>query len=264
MLVERKVTEFRMPEERVIIITGAGSGIGEAAAKRFAADGCKVVLNGRTEEKLQQVADAIGKSEQTLVRPGDISKESDVETLISATVETFGRIDVLVNNAAIIVMGDISEVSFEDWNKQMSINAGGAFLGSKHALPHLEKTQGCIVNLSSVSGIGGDWGMFSYNATKGALTNVTRALALDLATRGIRVNAVAPSLTRTDMADGVTQDEELMAKFKERLPMERPAEPEEVADVIAFLASHDARFVNGVILPVDGGLSASNGQPKLS
>ncbi|MCO6045077.1 SDR family oxidoreductase [Aeoliella sp. ICT_H6.2] len=221
------------------------------------------MLNGRTESKLQTVADAIGKPEDVLVQPGDVSSEQDVERLIAATVDKFDRIDVLVNNAATLVMGHIDQVSYDDWNKQMAINAGGVFLTIKSALPYLERSGGAVVNVSSVSGLGGDWGLFAYNATKGAVSNVTRALALDLAARNIRVNAVAPSLTDTEMAEGVTSDDQVMQKFKDRIPMQRPAEPAEVADVIAFLASHDARFVNGVVLPVDGGLSASNGQPKL-
>ena len=247
----------------VVIVTGAGSGIGAATAKRFAMDGYNVVLNGRTISKLEKVAEEIGKQEQLLIVAGDVSKEADVDKLIQTTIDKFGGIDVLVNNAAIAVMGGIEDVSFEQWNNQMAINAGSIFLTIKAALPYFEKSQGNIVNVSSVSGLGGDWGLFSYNATKGAVSNVTRALALDLGGKGVRVNAVAPSLTNTEMAGGIIADTEIMKKFKDRMPLGRVAEPEEVGDVIAFLASHDARFVNGVVLPVDGGLNASNGQPKI-
>lgn len=252
-----------MSEQKVAIVTGAGSGIGEATAKRFIRDGYKVVLNGRTKSKLEAVANDLGQSDDVLVIDGDVGSQDDVTRLIDETVAKFGRIDVLVNNAAIAVMGGIEDVSLEDWSNQMNINAGGVFMTIKAALPHLLKTTGNVVNVSSVSGLGGDWGLFSYNATKGAVSNVTRALALDLGARGVRVNAVAPSLTKTDMTEGLTSDETLMEKFKDRIPMQRPAEPAEVADVIAFLAGHDARFVNGVVLPVDGGVNASNGQPKL-
>jgi meso-butanediol dehydrogenase/(S,S)-butanediol dehydrogenase/diacetyl reductase len=125
------------------------------------------------------------------------------------------------------------------------------------------KFGGNIVNVSSVSGLGGDWGLSFYNASKGAVTNLTRALALEFGGQGVRVNAVNPSLTDTDMASGITSNSALLEKFAARIPMGRPAKPEEVAAVIAFLASADASFVNGVNLPVDGGLGASNGQPNL-
>ncbi|WDQ17213.1 SDR family NAD(P)-dependent oxidoreductase [Rhodopirellula sp. P2] len=252
-----------MSQKKTVIVTGAGSGIGAATAKRFARDGYQVVLNGRTAGKLQAVADAIGTPDQLLVHTGDVSSAEDVRSLVEQSLKRFGGIDVLVNNAAIFVGGGIDEVSLEDWNQQMAVNAGGVFLTIKATLEELKKTQGSVVNVSSVSGLGGDWGAFAYNATKGAVSNVTRALALDLGAVGVRVNAVAPSLTGTEMTEEILANETLMQKFRERIPMQRPAEPEEVADVIAFLASHDARFVNGVVLPVDGGLSASNGQPNL-
>ena len=144
----------------------------------------------------------------------------------------------------------------------MSVNVTGIFNTVTEAVPHLKEAKGSIVNTSSVSGIGGDWKMFGYNTSKGAVTNMTRAMALDLGKHGVRVNAVAPSVTRTSMSEGIREDERKMEMVKNRIPMKRAAEPEEVASVMAFLAGPDAGFVSGVILPVDGGLSASNGQPN--
>ncbi|MEO1265200.1 MAG: SDR family oxidoreductase [Pseudomonadota bacterium] len=247
-----------------VVVTGAGSGIGAATAKRFAADGYAVTLNGRTESKLKSVAAEIGKDDHIHIAPGDVSKPDDCKHIIAAHVQRFGGLDVLVNNAGVAVGGQIDQVAFDDWRKVMSINVDGVFLMIHEAVPHIEKTGGSIVNVSSVSGIGGDWGMSPYNATKGAVTNFTRALALDFGSRGMRINAVAPSLVETDMTEDMVKDDELVAKFADRIPIGRYAQPDEVADVIAFLASHDARFVNGVILPVDGGVTAANGQPNFS
>lgn len=252
-----------MSDQKVVIITGAGSGMGAATAKRFAKDGYKIVLNGRTKSKLQSVADEIG-SDHVLMIAGDISNPEDAANIVEQTIDTYGRLDVLVNNAAIAIFSNIKDLSLDDWNKQLSINTTGPFLMIKNAINHLEKTKGSIVNVSSVSGLGGDWNGFAYDATKGAINMMTQALALDFAAKGVRVNAVAPSLTDTDMGASVTQNPEILEKFKTRIAMKRAGQPEEVADVIAFLASQDARFVTGTILPVDGGLSASNGQPNMS
>ena len=248
---------------KVAIITGAGSGIGEAAAHRFARDGYAVVLAGRTKDKLDAAATSLDPG-RTLVHPADISDQAAAEALIQAAIARFARLDVLVNNAGTATFGSFLDTPLEDYRRTMAINVDGLVYCIRAALPHLIETRGTIVNVSSVSGLGGDWGLSFYNASKGAVTNLTRALALELGPKGVRVNAVAPTLTDTGMASGITSNEALMAKFADRIPLGRAAEPAEVADVIAFLASRDARFVTGVNLPVDGGLSASNGQPNLS
>lgn len=246
-----------------VIVTGAGSGIGAATARRFSADGWNVVLNGRTAEKLEGVADDLV-PDRTLVVPGDVADADDAERLVAETLARFGGLDTLVNNAGIARRGRLHELSAEDFEALMAINVGGVRNCSVAAWPHLKASGGSIVNVSSVSGIGGDWGLAGYDASKGAVSNLTRAMALDYAAEGVRVNAVAPSLTVSDMTAGILGDETKMTRFRNRIPMGRPAEVEEVAAVIAFLAGPDARFVNGVVLPVDGGLSASNGQPNFT
>lgn len=248
--------------DRTVIVTGAGSGIGEATARRFSSEGANVVLAGRNREKLDRLAAELP-AERTLVQVTDVSKLADVQVLVEAAVARFGALHVLVNNAATAAMGSITELPIDDWEKTMRVNVDGVFFACRVAMPHLVKTKGCIVNTSSVSGLGGDWNFSAYNASKGAVTNFTKALALDAGADGVRVNAVCPSLTDTSMATSITSNEATMKKFMARIPMGRAAEPSDVASVIAFLASDDAGFVTGVALPVDGGLSASNGQPNL-
>ncbi|UOM34298.1 SDR family NAD(P)-dependent oxidoreductase [Acuticoccus sp. I52.16.1] len=247
---------------KTVIVTGAGSGIGAATVERFAKEGANVVLVGRTERKLESVQAGLAGA-PSLVVVADISDWDDAQRMVKTTLETFGAVDVLVNNAGVATMGMIDQIDIDEYRKAMAIDVDGVFYATRAAWASLKASKGNVVNTSSVSGLGGDWGMFAYNAAKGAVSNMTRALALDASRSGVRVNAVAPTLTMTDMADDLRRDKEKMGKFAERIPLGRGAEPAEVAAVITFLASADAGFVNGVVLPVDGGLSASNGQPPL-
>jgi meso-butanediol dehydrogenase/(S,S)-butanediol dehydrogenase/diacetyl reductase len=253
-------------EDKVVIVTGSGSGIGAATARRFSAEGARVVLCGRTLDKLEKVARDLP-ADRTLVQRADVRRFDDVSALVAAAVERFGALNVLVNNAGVAPTGPIDEVPIDAWHDVLATDLSGVFYGCRAAIAQLRKTRGAIVNVSSVSGLGGDWGMSFYNAAKGAVTNFTRAAALDFAADGVRVNAVCPSLTATDLTADMLGDEPLMNAFRARIPLaaaqsEPYARPEEIAAAIAFLASDDARFITGVNLPVDGGLSASNGQPK--
>jgi meso-butanediol dehydrogenase/(S,S)-butanediol dehydrogenase/diacetyl reductase len=245
--------------EKVVIVTGAGSGIGAATAKRFLQEGAAVVLNGRRKSRLEETAHSFP-SDRVLIDTGDISEREYVLGLVKRTIERFKRIDVLVNNAAISALGPFGETPEEDWHKVMKTNVDGVFYAIRAALPYLLQSKGSIVNVSSVGGLGGDWYQSFYNASKGAVSNLTRSLALELAPHGVRINAVNPSLTLTEMTAAFQQHHPLMEKILDRIPLGRGAKPEEVASVIAFLASDDASFVNGVNLPVDGGVTASNGQ----
>ena len=245
---------------KVVIVTGAASGIGEATARRFVAEGAKAALIDRDEASLEKVAKSLP-ADQVMVQTADVSDSRAVDGMVAAVVGRFGRLDVIVNNAGVHEGGDPASITDEKWRKVMSTDIDGVFYGCRAALPHLEKTKGSIVNTASVSGTGGDWGMSPYNAAKGAVVNLTRALALDLGKKGIRVNGVCPSLTRTGMTEDMMDDKKLLTKFAERIPLGRVCEPQEVAAVIAFLASDDASFMTGANVAVDGGVSASNGQP---
>lgn len=248
--------------DKVVIVTGAGSGIGAATARRFSSEGASVVLAGDTMAKLDRVGADLP-TERTMTKRCDVSKYKQVEALVAAAVKRFGALHVMVNNAGVAPQGKATEATLDQWEHTMAVNAGGVFHGSRAAMPHLIASGGCIVNTASVSGLGGDWGLSFYNASKGAIINFTRALALDHGGDGVRVNCVCPSLTFTPMTADIKRNAKVLAKFRERIPLGRGCEPEEVAAVIAFLASDDASFVSGVALPVDGGLSASNGQPKM-
>lgn len=245
-----------------MIVTGAASGIGEATARRFSSEGASVVLVDRNEQLLKKVTGELA-VERALAHVADVSDSGAVNAMVEATVKRFGRLDVLVNNAGVHEGGDPASITDEAWRNVMRTDIDGVFYGCRAALPYLEKTKGSIVNTASVSGTGGDWGMAPYNAAKGAVVNLTRALAMDLGRKGIRVNAVCPSLTRTGMTADMMDDKKLLAKFAQRIPLGRVCEPHEVAAVIAFLASEDASFMTGANVAVDGGVSASNGQPPL-
>ena len=249
-------------EGKVVIVTGAGSGIGEAAARRFSLEGAAVVLVGDHRNNVEAVAKAFPR-ERTLVRRADVSKLGDMEDTVAAAVRKFGALHVMVNNAGIFAGSTVTKTKPKEWERVIAVNLGGVFNGSRAALPQLLKTRGCIVNTASVSGLGGDWATSAYNASKGGVVNLTRSMALDYGREGVRVNAVCPSFTLTNMTRDMAKSKRLVNKFMERMPMARVMMPDDIAGVIAFLASDDARMVNGVNLPVDGGLMASNGQPDM-
>ena len=247
-------------KNKVALVTGSANGIGLAIAKRLYEEGANVALADWNEEQLANAVEGFDK-QRVSAHSIDVSDPEKVAALISDVVTRFGKLDILVNNAGVHVPGSVIEGSVEDWKKISGVNIDGVVYCAKFALPELLKTKGCMVNTASVSGLGGDWGAAFYCASKGAVVNLTRAMALDHGADGVRINAVCPSLVKTNMTNGWQQ--EIRDKFNERIALGRAAEPEEIASVVTFLASDDASFINGVNLPVDGGATASDGQPKI-
>lgn len=247
-------------QRKVVIVTGAASGIGEATARAFSEHGATVVLVDRHGDKVRKVAESLP-AHRTAWRKVDVSVQAEVQSVVKATVAKFGGLDVMFNNAGIMVEGPVDKVDADDWDRIFATNGAGVFYGSKAALPHLIKSKGCIVNTSSLSGLGGDRDQAAYNAVKGAVSNLTRSMAVDHARDGVRINAVCPSFTRTGLTAAAEKDPKVVKAFLDRIPMGRLGEPEDVAKVVLFLASDYAAFVTGVNLPVDGGVNASNGQP---
>ncbi|MEH0082575.1 SDR family oxidoreductase [Vibrio antiquarius] len=247
-------------KNKVALVTGSANGIGLAIAKRLYEEGANVALADWNEEQLANAVEGFDK-QRVSAHSIDVSDPDKVAALISDVVTRFGKLDILVNNAGVHVPGSVIEGSVEDWKKISGVNIDGVVYCAKFALPELLKTKGCMVNTASVSGLGGDWGAAFYCASKGAVVNLTRAMALDHGAEGVRINAVCPSLVKTNMTNSWPQ--EIRDKFNERIALGRAAEPEEIASVVTFLASDDASFINGVNLPVDGGATASDGQPKI-
>ncbi|WBB62034.1 SDR family NAD(P)-dependent oxidoreductase [Streptomyces sp. WMMC500] len=248
---------------KVVVVTGGGSGIGAAASYRFGAEGATVVLAGRTQAKLDAVLAEAPRGAKLIGRLVDVSDEWGITKLIEEVAHEHGRLDTLVNNAAVLCPGTVEQVGTDAWRHTMSTNVDGVFFASRAALPHLRAVGGSIVNVGSTSGLGADWGIAAYDTSKAAVVNLTNAMALDHGGEGVRVNAVHPGFTATAMTAPVLEHEVALAAFRNRMPLARPGEPAEIAAVIAFLASDDARFVNGAHLRVDGGIGSANGNPHV-
>jgi len=242
----------------VALVTGASSGIGAAIAIAFAEAGWEVMAAGRDEGRLEEVADV---SERIITWSGELNESEDCDELIADTIDEFGQLDCLVNNAGIILRGSVTDTSDDDWRLTMAINLDVPFFLSRAALPHLTKSEGCIVNIASDWGLSGGERAASYCASKGGLVLLTKAMAKDHARDGLRVNAICPGDVDTPMlsaeaeAEGVDIDE-YMEEASESVPSGRVAEPEEVAALTLFLASEAAAHINGTAIPIDGGGSA--------
>ena len=243
---------------KVAIITGASSGIGRAAVHIFSENGFQVVAVGRNEKELGILREETQNSTGSLkIHLADIRETTQVERLVNETVENFGQIDVLVNAAGIIANGTIENTTLDDWDKMMNINLRSVFYLMNICVPHLEKTKGNVVNVSSVAGTRSFPNVLAYCVSKAALDQLTRCSALELAPKEIRVNAVNPGVVVTNLHKRSGMDDEGYEKFLENSknthPIGRVGKPEEIADLIYYLASEKAAWITGATYEIDGG-----------
>jgi len=264
-----KKSTIRRLEGKVAVITGAADGIGRATAILFAREGAKLVLADINEKGLEETVNLAKENTNDITaKPTDVAKESDVEALINLAVQTYGRIDILCNNAGITgqFLG-LEQEEGSDWLNVYAVNVLGAVYAVKHAAKHMrQRNAGSIVNTASVAGIRAGAGLNAYSASKAAVINFTKTAACDLGGYNVRVNAVCPGLIETGMTRPIfdlARDRGKMDKIGNRCELRRYGRPEEVAQAICFLASDEASYITGQSLPVDGGNTASLNMPGM-
>lgn len=240
-------------QDKVAIVTGGASGIGEFTVREMLKQGAKVVIADFNDAGGQKLADELGENVSFI--HVDVSNEEQVEAMVKHSVDTFGKVDILFSNAGIGSTGSTHELSLEDWNKTISVNLSGVFLCAKYALKEMVKQgSGSIVNCASILGHVGQAATASYTAAKGGVVNMTRALSVEYASQGIRVNAVCPGYINTPLLDQL--DDATRKHLVSLHPLGRLGESHEVANAVVFLASDEASFVTGANLLVDGGYTA--------
>ena len=251
---------FRL-DSKTAFVTGAGSGIGEEIARLFAAQGANCVVADIDEAQGRAVANDLGS--HCPFRRVDVTDSADVKAALEFAAERFGRLDILINNAGIGLVGNVEETAEEDFDRLMRVNVTGVFHGCKHAVPLMAaQSRGVIINIGSVAGMVGIERRFAYSATKGAVIALTRQLAIDYVDKGIRVNCISPGTIYTPFVEGYLRKfhahelEETKAKLDARQPVGRMGRPDEVARAALYLVADESEFITGSVLTIDGGLTA--------
>jgi meso-butanediol dehydrogenase/(S,S)-butanediol dehydrogenase/diacetyl reductase len=249
---------------KVAIVTGAGSGIGRAIALRFAAEGASLLVNDLNADSASRVAkeiEAAGGSARAF--PADVSDARQVEALIRAATSAFGRLDVLVNNAAAVVPGPVEAISDADWRRTHGTTLDGVFFGMRAALPVMAaQGGGAIINVSSGAALGGEPGLAAYAAAKAAIVSLTKTAAVENAARGVRINTILPGPIETPPLLAAVEATGGRAGWERQIPCGRLGRPEEMAAVALFLASDDASYVHGAAIVADGGVAARTNSPR--
>ncbi len=247
---------MRRFEGKRVIVTGGARGIGKATVMRFAAEGAAVLLTDRQRDAAESAAKEIAAATGATVYPfiGDVSSKADDLATIRFALERMGGLDILVNNAGVYYEEPFEEITEERWNEVMNIDLKGTFLMCQAAAPHMkEKRSGVIVNMASTNGLAGEWGYAHYNAAKAGVVLLTKTLAIELGPYNIRVNCVCPGYIVTETTQAMDSEEFVQNYINTKIPLRRLGQPEEVASVIAFLASDDSSFVHGTSILIDGG-----------
>ncbi len=244
-----------------VIVTGAGSGIGRAIALAFLESGARVALAGRTHETLEQTA-ALAAGGEAAVHVVDAATLAGVDALVTDVSAAWGGLDAVIACAGLSEHGRIDRMTDESWERMRALNLDGTVFLARAAMPHLRRARGSFTAVSSIAGLGGDWAQPGYSATKAAVNGLVQALAMDEGRDGVRVNAIAPGFTRTAQTAERLVDPAFSAALLDRLALDRAAEPDDVAAAALFLASPDAAYITGIVLPVDGGTTAGVGTPR--
>lgn len=246
--------------EKVAVVTGGNAGIGRAIALKLVREGAKIAIVARNAERASVVLREVEKlNGEGCFVACDVTDSEQCRQAVDETVKRFGRINILVNNSGIAYrMRDVARTSVEEWQQTFAVNVHGMFYMCKYAIPHLVESKGSVVNMASYLGLVGVRDMVAYCASKGAVVQMTKAMALDHAEAGVRVNCVCPGTVETDMIATAWDEygEGAEAVWKDKHPLKRISTPDEIANVICFLASDDASFITGAAIPIDGGITA--------